>query len=110
MRESQMTAPAHILERMARAIDPSAWRVFDGYLADVKRKYKGEDGAYDPERFKDRRSIAQSQAALDNVPGLDDLIAAALAWGGPGNVLTDALENELWRACGAFARANRGPE
>lgn len=45
-------------ERIARIIDPSSWRVLDSYLADVRRKYMGQDAAYDPEAFKDKASLA----------------------------------------------------
>lgn len=53
-----------VREAIARLIDPSSWRVFDGYLADVKRKYKGVNAAYDPEAFKDRKSLAKADAIL----------------------------------------------
>lgn len=55
------------VEEMARLIDPSPWRVFDGYLADVKRKYKGQDAAYDPEAFKDKKSMAVAVAILSTI-------------------------------------------
>ena len=53
-----------MVERAARVIAPSSWAVFDGYLADVKRKYKGQDAAYDPDAFKDRKSMALARAAF----------------------------------------------
>jgi len=46
-----------LVEAVARMIDPSKWRVLDGYLADVKRKYKGENAGYDPEAFRDKASL-----------------------------------------------------
>lgn len=52
------------VEELARLIDPSSWRVFDGYLADVKRKYKNQNAAYDPEAFKDKKSTAVAVAIL----------------------------------------------
>lgn len=51
-------------EAVARIIDPSKWRVLDSYLADVKRKYRGKDAAYDPEAFKDKESLAKADAIL----------------------------------------------
>lgn len=53
-----------VAEAIARIIDPSSWRVFDGYLADVKRKYKGQNAAYDPEAFKDKVSMAKAREIL----------------------------------------------
>lgn len=52
------------LEAVARAIAPSRWAVMDGYLADMLRKYKGQNVAYDPDQFKDQESLATAQAAL----------------------------------------------
>lgn len=52
------------VERAARIIDPSSWRVFDGYLADVKRKYGNQDAAYDPAAFKDRASMEKARQIL----------------------------------------------
>lgn len=52
------------VEAMARLIDPSSWRVFDGYLAEVKRKYKGKNAGYDPAAFKDKKSIALAERLL----------------------------------------------
>lgn len=45
-------------------IDPASWRVHDGYLADVRRKYAGQDWAYDPAAFKDQPSLAKADAIL----------------------------------------------
>lgn len=47
-------------EAIARLIDPSSWRVMDGYLENMKRKYAGQDAAYDPDAFKDKKSLAQA--------------------------------------------------
>lgn len=55
------------VERMARAIDPSIWSVFDGHLREVQRKYKGENAGYDPDAFKDKKSMALVRAALNAI-------------------------------------------
>lgn len=47
-------------ERVARIIDPSTWAVLDSYLADAKRKYAKSSAGYDPEAFKDRRSLVKA--------------------------------------------------
>lgn len=52
-------------EAMARVISPSSWRVMDSYLAEVKRKYKGEDAGYDPAAFKDRQSMELAGALIE---------------------------------------------
>lgn len=57
------------VEEVARMIDPSSWRVFDGYLADMKRKYKGENAGYDPEAFKDKKSMALALSILNLIAG-----------------------------------------
>jgi hypothetical protein len=51
-------------EGVARIIDPSSWRVFDGYLADMKRKYGHLNAAYDPESFRDKRSLAKAREII----------------------------------------------
>ncbi len=56
--------PPAVVEAVARAIAPSRWRVMDGYLADTKRKLKGENASYDVTAFKDGTSMAMAQAAL----------------------------------------------
>ena len=60
-------------EDIARIIDPSSWLVLDGYLADVKRKYAGQDAAYDPLAFKDRASLAKADAILTLLSERDTL-------------------------------------
>lgn len=67
VRLSQHLASEEAREALARIIDPSSWRVFDGYLADVKRKYKGKDAAYDPEAFRDKKSLAKADEWLDHL-------------------------------------------
>ena len=52
------------VEAVARAIAPSRWEVMDHYLAQTKRKYDGENAAYDPDQFKDRESMVTAQAAI----------------------------------------------
>ncbi len=53
-----------LIEAMARIIDPSSWRVMDGYLAQMLRKYKGEHIGYDPESFKHKESMAIARALI----------------------------------------------
>lgn len=55
-----------LVERVARIIDPSSWRVMDSYLADVKRK---PNVGYDPDNFKDKQSMADARAILDLING-----------------------------------------
>ena len=38
--------------------------MFDSYLADMKRKYAGQDAGYDPLAFKDKASLAKADAIL----------------------------------------------
>lgn len=52
------------IELAARIIDPASWMVLDSYLADTKRKYAGQDAAYDPAAFKDRRSMEKARLIL----------------------------------------------
>ncbi len=52
------------VEAVARALAPSRWEVMDHYLAQTKRKYDGENAAYDPDQFKDRESMVTAQAAI----------------------------------------------
>ena len=53
-----------LIEAMARIIDPSSWRVMDGYLAQMLRKYKGEHIGYDPDAFKHKESMAIARSLL----------------------------------------------
>jgi hypothetical protein len=69
------------VEAVARAIAPSRWEVMDHYLAQTKRKYDGENAAYDPDQFKDRESMVTAQAAiaaLDAARG--DQVARVVEW------------------------------
>ena len=72
------------VEAVARAIAPSRWEVMDHYLAQTKRKYDGENAAYDPDQFKDRESMVTAQAsiaALDAARG--DAEPVAWLYGAP---------------------------
>jgi hypothetical protein len=53
-------------EAIARIIDPSSWRVLDAYLAQVKRR---PNAGYDPDNFKDIRSLVLADAILALQPG-----------------------------------------
>lgn len=83
-----MIVPDETIEAVARIIDPSSWRVFDTYLADVKRKYAGQDAAYDPEAFKDKASIAKARAIVTLIPD-PPVSAAPEGW-------RDIAEAEVW--------------
>ena len=58
-------------EKIARVLAPRSWEVFDGYLAEMLRKYKGENAAYDPSAFKDKASMSQARAAWAASPDDD---------------------------------------
>jgi hypothetical protein len=58
-----------VVERVARLLDPSSWRVMDGYLAEVKRKYRGENAGYDPAAFKHKESMAMARAVIASLAG-----------------------------------------
>ena len=53
------------IERVARVIAPGHWQVMDSYLAETKRKYAGQNAAYDPDQFKHKESMATARAAID---------------------------------------------
>ena len=66
-------------EEMARIIDPTTWQVMDDYLDATKRKWVRLHAGYDPEAFKDRRSLAKADAILalspaqpPNAPSIGD--------------------------------------
>lgn len=59
-----MTLSDEAVERVARIINPGSWAVMDGYLADMKRKYRGQNVAYDPDNFKHKGSMATARAAI----------------------------------------------
>lgn len=85
-----------LIEAMARIIDPSSWRVMDGYLAQMLRKYKGEHIGYDPDAFKHKESMAIARAVLPVIrahleptsemvdaarkKGQDEGFASAVSW------------------------------
>ena len=53
-----------MVERAARIISPGHWQVMDSYLAEMKRKYRWQNIAYDPDQFKDSASMHIARAAL----------------------------------------------
>lgn len=53
-----------LVEELARIIYPSSWAVMDSYLAQMLRKYKGENVAYDPEQYKHKESMTKARAIL----------------------------------------------
>jgi len=52
------------VERVARIIDPSAWAVMDGYLADTTRKYRGQNVGWPADQFQDKASMGKARAIL----------------------------------------------
>ena len=64
---ARLVASDEAVEMVARIIAPSSWRVMDGYLADTKRKYKGENAAYDPESFKHKESMETARRVLSAI-------------------------------------------
>jgi hypothetical protein len=59
-----------VVEAIARLIDPGSWVVLDSYLAEMLRKYKGENAGYNPEAFKDRLSMAKAREILNYLASL----------------------------------------
>lgn len=53
-----------MVERVARIIAPSCWAVMDGYLADTKRKYKGQNVGWPTAQFQDSKSMAIARAVI----------------------------------------------
>ena len=53
-----------LIEAMARIIDPSSWRVMDGYLAQTLREDRGKRDDYRPDAFKHKESMAIARAIL----------------------------------------------
>ncbi len=51
-----------LIEAMARIIDPSSWRVMDGYLAQTLREDRGKRDDYRPDAFKHKESMAIGRA------------------------------------------------
>lgn len=76
----ELTTPpsGDVVERVARIIDPGSWAVMDSYLEQTKRKYAGQNCAYNPDNFKHKESMAIAQAAIAAVPDHKALIVAAL--------------------------------
>lgn len=85
-----------LIEAMARIIDPSSWRVMDGYLAQMLRKYKGEHIGYDPDAFKHKESMAIARALIPviraHLEPTSEMVDAALAKGKAANLEPPLLE------------------
>ncbi len=85
-----------LIEAMARIIDPSSWRVMDGYLAQMLRKYKGEHIGYDPDAFKHKESMAIARSLLPviraHLEPTSEMVDAALAKGKAANLEPPLLE------------------
>jgi hypothetical protein len=78
-------------EIVARIVDPSSWRVHDAELERVKRHHP--HGGYDPDNFKDQRSLTRA-----------DEILAALSYAG----MVEALGHE--NACRLSILFNRSTD
>ena len=74
-----MTEATSLEERIARIIDPSSWAVLDGYLAEVKRKYRGQNAEYDPSAFKDKGSLAKAREIRALITPIRSPASAGLA-------------------------------
>lgn len=53
-----------LIEAMARIIDPSSWRVMDGYLAQTLREDRGKRDDYRPDAFKHKESMAIARSLI----------------------------------------------
>lgn len=53
-----------VVELIARIIDPSSWRVMDGYLEDTKRKYRGQNVGWPSDQFQHKESMAKAREIL----------------------------------------------
>jgi hypothetical protein len=60
----QNEPPAELVEIAARIIDPSSWAVMDSYLAETKRKYRGQNVGWPADQFHHKESMAKARAAL----------------------------------------------
>lgn len=65
---AQQPAASGEVERVARIISPSFWRVMDAEKAQMLRKYKGQNIGYDPEQFQHRESMAKAREILATLP------------------------------------------
>jgi hypothetical protein len=52
------------VEAVARIIDPSSWRVMDGYLEQTKRKYRGQNVGWPADQYQDKASMAKAREIL----------------------------------------------
>ena len=92
------------IEAVARGLAPRSWEVMDGYLAEMLRKYKGENAGYDPEAFKDKASMAHARAALSALP--PTLIALAEAADGCNDSNDAIWARDLDNAAMNYANRN----
>ncbi len=90
-------------EAVARIIDPSSWSVMDGYLAQTKRKYAGQNVGWPTEQFQHTESMAKAREIIATLrPAIiAEERTATVAWlrsvGRPdarrdGNWWADAIE------------------
>ena len=71
-----------LVERIARIIDPSSWAVMDSYLAETKRKYRGQNVGWPADQFHHKESMAKARAVLAAViPQIEArVVAEIVAW------------------------------
>lgn len=85
-----------LIEAMARIIDPSSWRVMDGYLAQTLREDRGKRDDYRPDAFKHKQSMAIARALLPiiraHLEPTSEMVDAALAKGKAANLEPPLLE------------------
>lgn len=60
----QNEPPVELVEIAARIIDPSSWAVMDSYLAETKRKYRGQNVGWPADQFHHKESMAKARAVL----------------------------------------------
>ena len=61
---AQAPAPSDVVESVARIIDPGSWIVMDGYLEDMKRKYRDQNFGWPADQFQHEKSMAKARTIL----------------------------------------------
>lgn len=71
-----------LVERIARIIDPNSWAVMDSYLAETKRKYRGQNVGWPADQFHHKESMAKARAILDLFPQVTGTpeVTEAMQW------------------------------
>lgn len=75
-----MTNDDALVERIARIIDPNSWAVMDSYLAETKRKYRGQNVGWPADQFHHKESMAKARAVLAAVtPQIEARVVGEIA-------------------------------